>query len=79
MASQLCGFNLGEVCDTTIAYLKNPDCDLTETLLAPDFPTGGEVICDVDALCEIYSTGRGGVKVRARWRYDKKGKPHRGL
>ena len=72
MASQLCGFNLGEVCDTTIAYLKNPDCDLTETLLAPDFPTGGEVICDVDALCEIYSTGRGGVKVRARWRYDKK-------
>ena len=72
MASQLCGFNLGEVCDTTIAYLKNPDCDLTETLLAPDFPTGGEVICDVDALREIYSTGRSGVKVRARWRYDKK-------
>ena len=72
MASQLCGFNLGEVCDTTIAYLKNPDCDLTETLLAPDFPTGGEVICDVDALREIYSTGRGGVTVRARWRYDKK-------
>ena len=72
MASQLCGFNLGEVCATTIAYLKNPDCDLTETLLAPDFPTGGEVICDVDALREIYSTGRGGVKVRARWRYDKK-------
>jgi len=72
MASQLCGFNLGEVCDTTVAYLKNPDCDLTETLLAPDFPTGGEVICDVDALREIYSTGRGGVKVRARWRYDKK-------
>ena len=72
MASQLCGFNLGEVCDTTIAYLKNPDCDLTETLLAPDFPTGGEVICDVDALREIYNTGRGGVKVRARWRYDKK-------
>ena len=72
MASQLCGFNLGEVCDTTIAYLKNPACDLTETLLAPDFPTGGEVICAVDALREIYSTGRGGVKVRARWRYDKK-------
>ena len=54
MASQLCGFNLGEVCGTTIAYLKNPDCDLTETLLAPDFPTGGEAICDVDALREIY-------------------------
>ena len=72
MASQLCGFNLGEVCDTTIAYLKNPECDLAETLLAPDFPTGGEVICDPDALRTIYETGRGGVKVRARWRYDKK-------
>ncbi|MCF2618593.1 topoisomerase IV [Oscillibacter valericigenes] len=72
MASQLCGFNLGEVCETTVAYLKNPDCDLTETLLAPDFPTGGEVICDADALREIYATGRGGVKVRARWRYDKR-------
>ena len=72
MASQLCGFNLGEVCETTVAYLKNPDCDLTETLLAPDFSTGGEVICDADALREIYATGRGGVKVRARWRYDKR-------
>ena len=72
MASQLCGFNLGEVCDTTIAYLKNPDCDLAGTLLAPDFPTGGEVICDPDALREIYATGRGGIRVRARWRYDKK-------
>ena len=72
MASQLCGFNLGEVCDTTIAFLKNPEVHISETLLAPDFPTGGEVICDVDALREIYSTGRGGVKVRARWRYDKK-------
>jgi len=71
IASQLCGFNLGEVCDATIAFLKNPDCDLTETLLAPDFPTGGEVLADPDALREIYTTGRGGVKVRARWRYDK--------
>ena len=71
MASQICGFNLGEVCDTTIAYLKNPDCDLAETLLAPDFPTGGELICDPDALREVYRTGRGGVKVRAKWRYVK--------
>ena len=71
MASQLCGFNLGEVCDTTIAYLKNPDCDLSATLLAPDFPTGGEVICDSAALEEIYRTGRGGVKIRAKWRYVK--------
>ena len=72
MASQICGFNLGEVCDTTIAYLKNPDHDLTTTLLAPDFPTGGELICDTDELRRIYETGRGGVKVRAKWRYDKK-------
>ena len=72
MASQICGFNLGEVCDTTIAYLKNPDHDITTTLLAPDFPTGGELICDTDELRRIYDTGRGGVKVRAKWRYDKK-------
>ena len=73
MASQFCGFNLKEVCATTAAYLKNPDCTLTDTLLAPDFPTGGELICDPAALEEIYRTGRGGVKVRARWRYVKEG------
>ena len=71
MASQFCGFNLKEVCDTTVAYLKNPNCDLTETLLAPDFPTGGELICDPAALNEIYNTGRGSVKVRAKYRYVK--------
>ncbi|WP_298022663.1 DNA topoisomerase (ATP-hydrolyzing) subunit A [uncultured Dysosmobacter sp.] len=71
MASQFCGFNLKEVCDTTIAYLKNPNCDLTETLLAPDFPTGGELICDPAAIREIYETGRGSVKVRAKYRYVK--------
>ena len=72
MASQICGFNLGEVCDTTIACLKNPDYDIASTLLAPDFPTGGQIICDSDELRSIYATGRGGLKVRARWRYDKK-------
>ena len=72
MASQICGFNLGEVCDTTIAYLKNPDHDISSTLLAPDFPTGGQILCDGDELREIYRTGRGGVKVRSRYRYDKK-------
>jgi len=71
MASQLCGFNLGEVCDTTIAYLKNPDCTLSETLLAPDFPTGGEVLYDAAVMEDVYRTGRGGVRVRARWRYVK--------
>ena len=72
MASQLCGFNLGEVCDTTIAFLKNPEVRISETLLAPDFPTGGEVLYDARVIEDIYNTGRGGVKVRARWRYDKK-------
>ena len=72
MASQLCGFNLGEVCDTTIAFLKNPEVRISETLLAPDFPTGGEVLYDPRAIEDIYNTGRGGVKVRGRWRYDKK-------
>ena len=72
MASQICGFNLGEVCDTTIACLKNPDHDIASTLLAPDFPTGGQIICDNDELRSIYATGRGGLKVRARGRYDKK-------
>ena len=72
MASQICGFNLGEVCDTTIAYLKNPDHDISSTLLAPDFPTGGQILCDADELREIYRTGRGGVKIRSRYRYDKK-------
>lgn len=71
MASQFCGFNLKEVCDTTVAYLKNPDCALTDTLLGPDFPTGGELICEPATLEEIYRTGRGGVKVRAKWRYVK--------
>ena len=71
MASQFCGFNLKEVCETTVAYLKNPECDLTATLLGPDFPTGGELICDPDALREVYDTGRGSVRVRAKYRYIK--------
>ncbi|MGM9661522.1 MAG: DNA gyrase subunit A, partial [Oscillospiraceae bacterium] len=72
MASQLCGFNLKEVCDTTIAYLKNPDCCLSDTLLAPDFPTGGELLCEPEELERIYRTGRGSVRVRAKWRYVQK-------
>ena len=61
MASQFCGFNLKEVCDTAVAYLKNPDCDLMATLLAPDFPTGGELIYDANTIREIYETGRGSL------------------
>ena len=71
MASQICGFNLGEVCDTTIQLLKNPDHDIATTLLAPDFSTGGQSLCDPEELGRIYETGRGGVKVRAKYRYIK--------
>ena len=76
MASQICGFNLGEVCDTTIQLLKNPDHDIATTLLAPDFSTGGQILCDPEELGHIYETGRGGVSPLAvscsmtgrRWR-----------
>ena len=71
MASNICGFNLAEVCDTTAAYLKNPNCDLMATLKAPDFPTGGELLYDERELSAIYETGRGSFKVQARWRYVK--------
>jgi DNA gyrase subunit A len=71
MASMICGFNLKEVCDTTIAYLKNPKCSLLDTLLAPDFTTGGELLFDRETMESVYATGRGSFKVRAKWRYDK--------
>ena len=71
MASQICGFNLGEVCDTTIAYIKNPKHDIASTLLAPDFSTGGQLLRDDAALRDIYATGRGGLKLRSRYRYNK--------
>ena len=72
MASNICGFNLQEVCETTIALLKDPDHNILTTLPAPDFPTGGEILCDAAAMETLYRTGRGGVKVRARWRFDPK-------
>ena len=71
MASNLCGFNLGEVCDAAAAYLKDPDCDLLSLLKAPDFPTGGELLYDPAELSAIYETGRGSFKVQAKWRYLK--------
>jgi len=71
MASNICGFNLGEVCDAAVAYLKDPSVDLLTSLKAPDFPTGGELLYDGAELANIYRTGRGSVKVRARWRYIK--------
>ena len=72
MASQICGFNLNEVCQTTIAYLKDPEHDIMSTLPAPDFPTGGEIIYDRREMEEIYRTGRGSFRVRARWRHVEK-------
>lgn len=72
MASNICGFNLAEVCDTTIALLKDKDHDITTTLPAPDLPTGGQLLYDAAAMAEIYNTGRGSFKVRAKWRYSKK-------
>ena len=71
MASQLCGFNLGEVCDATIAYLKNPNTDLSSILLGPDFPTGGEFLHDAKALDDVYRTGRGSLQIRGKYRYVK--------
>ena len=72
MASMICGFNLGEVCETTIQYLKDPECDLFTTLPAPDFPTGGEIIYSRSEMENIYRTGRGSFKLRAKWRYLQK-------
>jgi DNA gyrase subunit A len=72
MASNLCSFNLKEVCEATAAYLKNPDCDIAKTLIAPDFSTGAELIYDEKEIREIYKKGRGSIKVRAKYTYDKK-------
>jgi DNA gyrase subunit A len=69
MASQICGFNLTEVCETTINYLQDPEHDLLSTMPAPDFPTGGEIVYDRAVMENIYNTGRGGFKVRSRWRF----------
>ena len=73
MASNICSFNLKEVCDTTIALMKNPDHDILETLPGPDFSTGAQLLFDEAATREIYTTGRGSFKLRARWRYVKEG------
>ena len=73
MASNICSFNLREVCDTAIALMKNPDHDILETLPGPDFSTGGELLFDEAATREIYATGRGSFKLRAKWRYVKDG------
>ena len=73
MASNICSFNLQDVCRTAIALIKNPDADLLDTLPAPDFPTGGEILYDASEMLQIYKTGRGTFRLRARWRYLKEG------
>ena len=72
MASNICSFNLKEVCDTAVALINNPDHDILETLPGPDFSTGAELLFDEAAVREIYATGRGSFKLRAKWRYEKK-------
>ncbi len=73
MASNICSFNLREVCETAIALMKNPDHDILETLPGPDFSTGAQLLFDEAATREIYATGRGSFKLRAKWRYLKEG------
>ena len=73
MASNICSFNLKEVCDTAIALMKNPKHDILETLPGPDFSTGAQLLFDEATTREIYSTGRGSFKLRAKWHYVKEG------
>ena len=72
MASQICGFNLNEVCQTAINYIRDGEFDIMTTLPAPDFPTGGEIVYDRAEMEEIYRTGRGSFRVRAKWRHLEK-------
>lgn len=72
MASQICGFNLTEVCETAINCIRDEGHNIISTLPAPDFPTGGEIILNTSEMEEIYRTGRGSFRVRSRWRYDQK-------
>ncbi|MDR0906816.1 MAG: topoisomerase IV [Oscillospiraceae bacterium] len=71
MASNICGFNLSEVCRATIAYLRDENADILSVMPAPDFPTGGELLYNPSEMAAIYETGRGGIKVRSRWSYVK--------
>lgn len=72
MASNICSFNLKEVCETTIALIRDKNHNISDTLIAPDFPGGGLLVYDKAALDSIYETGRGGFKVRSVYTYDKK-------
>ncbi len=69
MASDICGFNLNEVCEATMHFLEDPDCDLQKYMPAPDFSTGGEIIYRREEMDRIYNTGLGSFQIRSRWRY----------
>ncbi|MDR1928176.1 MAG: topoisomerase IV [Oscillospiraceae bacterium] len=71
MASSICSFNLGEICETTAALAKNPEHDLGSTLLAPDFVGGGQILYQRELFEEIFRTGRGSFRIRAKYTYDK--------
>ena len=72
MASNICSFNLGEICNTTIELIKDPEADITETLKAPDFIGGAQLVYNAGQMKEIYNTGRGSFKLRSKYTYDKK-------
>ena len=71
MASSICSFNLAEVCNTTIALLKDENADIKDTLIAPDFAGGGIILYDESDIDGVYNTGRGSIKVRSKWNYVK--------
>lgn len=71
MASNICSFNLKEICDTTIEMIKNPDHDVMDTLKAPDFIGGGQIVYNRDEMQSVFDTGRGGIKIRSKYKYDK--------
>ncbi len=71
MASAICSFNLKEVCDTAIALMKDPEHDISSTLLAPDFPGGGKILYRREEMEKVYETGRGSIRIRAVYSYDK--------
>ena len=73
MASNICGFNLREVCRAAIARIRDPECSLLDVMPAPDFPTGGEILYDPAEMASIYETGRGSFRIRSKWRYVKEG------
>jgi len=72
MASKICSFNLREICDATIAYMRDENVDLIPIIKAPDFPGGGQILYDEKEMREIYETGRGSFKIRSKYNYDKK-------